>query len=78
MNSAECCEFDKKNQPITSEGIIQWSHMLGLSTAAVRSDLWSRIGIRVLTTTYSSSTVVQRCSTSNMYLQSFVFAGRIE
>ena len=23
MTSAECCEFDKKNQPITSDGIIQ-------------------------------------------------------
>ena len=44
--------------------------MLGLSTAAAKSDLWRRIEIRVLLLLKQQlySTAVQRRSTSNMYV----------
>ena len=75
MNSAEGCEFDKKNQPITVS--YRWSYMLGLSTAAVRSVIFggaSEYEYQLHQQQYSR----QRRSTSTMYVQSFVFAGRVE
>ena len=50
MTSAECCEFDKNNRPITSEDIIQGGRTYSgcLLLLAARSGLWRRIEIRVL------------------------------
>ena len=79
MNWAECCEFDKKNRPITSEDITQSGPTCSdcllllqglISGGALKYEYY-----------YSSScttVVVQRRSAPNMYVQSFVFAGRIE
>ena len=76
MNSAECWYFDDKQQPFTSEGIVQVAvhacpdfPLLPLSEAHWNTST---------NNDSSSSTAVQRCCTSNLYVQSFVFAGRIE
>ena len=75
-NSAECCEFDMKNRPITSEDIVHARTVYCCCKECLISG-----GALNYEWYYSSSctVVVQtRSTTSNMYVQSFVFAGRIE
>ena len=47
--SGECCEFYKKNRPITSKDIIQVAvRARTILSADARSDLWRRTEIGVL------------------------------
>ena len=62
INSAECCEFHKKNRPIASEDTIHtWSYMLGLYTCTAAGSGLSGGALRykylVLQQQYSSSEV---------------------
>ena len=65
-NSAECCEFHKKNRPIASEDIIQRGRTCSDCLRLQGLISGGALGYEYY---YSSSscTVVQRCSTSNMY-----------
>ena len=62
-NSAECCEFNKKNRLIASEDIKRGRTC---SDYLLLQDLISGGALRYKYYC-SSSTVVQRCSTSNTY-----------
>ena len=77
MNSAECCEFDKKNRPFTSEDIILGDRTCSDCLLLLLQGLISGGALKYEFYYCSGCTVVQKRSTSNMYVQSFVFAGRI-
>ena len=72
-NPAECCEFDNKNRPIATEDIIRGPTCSGcclllqglISGGALRYEYY-----------YSSSTVVQRYLTSDMYIASIMYKAR--
>ena len=77
MNSVECCEFNNKNRPITSEDIIHGSRTCS-DCLLLLQDLISGGALKYEFYYSSSCTIVLRRSTSSMYVQSFVFAGQIE
>ena len=60
FNSAECCEFDKKNRLITLKGIIQGGRTRSeCLLKQQKSEFWRHIEIRVLNYFYSNSSCIQ-------------------
>ena len=77
MHSAECFEFGKKNSPVTLEGISTGGRTCS-DCLLLLQGLISGGALKYEYYYSSSNTVGQRCSTSNIYVLSFIFAGRIE
>ena len=76
MNSAECCEFDKKNPTIQIGGYHTDSRTC--SDCPLLLQGLSLKGAIKYEYCYSSSTIVERRSPSDKYVQRFAFAGRFE
>ena len=71
-----CCEVEKKKHDKSHPKIsYRWSYVPGLSTTAASL---IAAGASLYSYYITSSTVLRRRSTSNTYVEGFVFAGRIE